>query len=663
MKIATGILAGALMLWGWHNALLVVALPLAALIELPRWVPWRWALTDKDFQRLADASTVGFVLLAAYQFDAHGASGIYRILVWLPVALFPLAVAQSYSTRERIAYTALFWSVRAAVARGNVPDPGGVDIRLSYFVVCLVSASGGGAHPELLLATAAGLVGWLLWSNRPRCHARSRWLVMLVLGIALGFLFTDLAIRARSIVEPWAMEYFQDRIAARGDPYRSYTAIGQIGELKLSDRILFRVTPDSSGRRPQLLHQAAYQIFARNMWVARRTRFEELPSSEEGTAWHLAPEAPNMASASIASWLPNGKGLLAVPAGTRRLDALPVDGVYRNSLGVLKVLRGPEVVNYRVHYVPLELTAPPPEDGDLSVPTEYEALFSGLASRLGLAGVEDTRAVDRVQRFFARGFAYSLRLDAPSTAMTPLEDFLLVSRSGHCEYYATATVLLLRAAGIPARYATGYSVQEYSELERRYVVRRRHAHAWALAWVRGAWRDVDTTPAGWASIESAQAPWWQPAYDLGSWLALMFAEWRWEQTEGADRTWMLWLTLPLSAALVWRLIRRQRVRRPSGADRAAREPRARRGMDSDFFDIERRLTAEGHARRQGEPTTRWLRRLAESGAVPGVADLLRDVVPLHYRYRFHPDGLDADGRRALASSARRWLTEHPPGKA
>ena len=124
MNFSTGVLAAALLAWGWHNELLLVALPLAALIELPRWMPWRWELSDRDFRRLADVSTLGFVLLAVYQFDARGASGIYAILLWLPVAMFPLTATQIFSTRERIDYTALFWSVRGAVARGKTADPG-----------------------------------------------------------------------------------------------------------------------------------------------------------------------------------------------------------------------------------------------------------------------------------------------------------------------------------------------------------------------------------------------------------------------------------------------------------------------------------------------------------------------------------------------------------
>jgi hypothetical protein len=49
--------------------------------------------------------------------------------------------------------------------------------------------------------------------------------------------------------------------------------------------------------------------------------------------------------------------------------------------------------------------------------------------------------------------------------------------------------------------------------------------------------------------------------------------------------------------------------------------------------------------------------------VPGSGDLLRDVLPLHYRYRFHPHGLDADGSRELVARARRWLAEHPANPA
>src|SRR6266851_4629986 len=90
----------------------------------------------------------------------------------------------------------------------------------------------------------------------------------------------------------------------------------------------------------------------------------------------------------------------------------------------------------------------------------------------------DSMAVDRALRaihgFFQNKFTYSTwqeRDRLTSTNETPLARFLLRSRSGHCEYFATATVLLLRQLHIPARYAVGYAVHEHSG--QKYVVRQR----------------------------------------------------------------------------------------------------------------------------------------------------------------------------------------------
>ena len=108
---------------------------------------------------------------------------------------------------------------------------------------------------------------------------------------------------------------------------------------------------------------------------------------------------------------------------------------------------------------------------------------------MGKDGLSERARVDAITRHFATGFSYSLQ-GAREQDELPLKRFLEISRSGHCEYFATATVLALRAVGIPARYATGYAVQEWGELEKAYVVRRRHAHAWALAYVDGAWKSL-----------------------------------------------------------------------------------------------------------------------------------------------------------------------------
>jgi hypothetical protein len=142
-------------------------------------------------------------------------------------------------------------------------------------------------------------------------------------------------------------------------------------------------------------------------------------------------------------------------------------------------------------------------------------------------------------------------------------------------------------------------------------------------------------------------------------LAFLFAEWRWQETQDEDKTWMLWLVLPLLVILVWRMARRQRVRRAGASGNSASGSFARQGADSDFYAIQRRLIAAGHARPEGESTSAWLRRLAKTGTVPDTAELLGEILPLHYRYRFHPRGLAEDERRELTARSRRWLARNP----
>src|SRR6185436_13564186 len=141
-----------------------------------------------------------------------------------------------------------------------------------------------------------------------------------------------------------------------------------------------------------------------------------------------------------------------------------------------------------------------------------------------LTGLPTGPAAEAVRRYFAKGFTYATYQPAAPGGRSALADFLLRTKAGHCEYYATATVLLLRAAGVPARYATGFSAQEYSGLEDAYIVRVRHAHAWASAWVDGRWVEIDTTPPSWAVIENNEASWWAPVSDLWAWARFRLAQ-------------------------------------------------------------------------------------------------------------------------------------------
>src|SRR5262249_43284954 len=128
-----------------------------------------------------------------------------------------------------------------------------------------------------------------------------------------------------------------------------------------------------------------------------------------------------------------------------------------------------------------------------------------------------------------------------------------------CEYFATATTLLLRQDGIPARYAVGYAVHENSS-GRKYVVRQRDAHAWCLVWdeEKGSWQDFDTTPASWLEAEGMRVSRFQGLSDAWARIVFEFSRLRWAQTR--LRQYVLWSLIPVLALLLYQIIFRSRRR-------------------------------------------------------------------------------------------------------
>jgi hypothetical protein len=101
-----------------------------------------------------------------------------------------------------------------------------------------------------------------------------------------------------------------------------------------------------------------------------------------------------------------------------------------------------------------------------------------------------------IQRYLITHYAYTLDLTGPPAA-DPLANFLFVRRAGHCEYFASAMAVMLRAVGIPSRYATGFMPGEYNDVGGDYIVRGSDAHAWVEVYFPGyGWMTFDPTPPG-----------------------------------------------------------------------------------------------------------------------------------------------------------------------
>ena len=107
---------------------------------------------------------------------------------------------------------------------------------------------------------------------------------------------------------------------------------------------------------------------------------------------------------------------------------------------------------------------------------------------------------------------YDLTSPVPAQGQDAVDDFLFVSHRGFCEQFASAAVVMLRSAGIPARLVTGYSQGDLTSEPRERVMRGTDAHAWVQVWYPGiGWVNSDPTaaavlPVSLATAQTATAP-------------------------------------------------------------------------------------------------------------------------------------------------------------
>jgi len=651
------LLGAALIFWGWQTGFLLVAIPLAVLIEAAGALTWRLELSSTDFHRVTDLCTLLIGVTGVYLFSttgtartAGGPRAMTLLFQWLPPLLFPLMASQAYSVAGKIPLTAFFWGLRRQAARDPSAQPVPVDLGYLYFALCILSASAANQRTLPFYAGLCGLAGWALWSWRSRRFSPLWWAPLVLVAAGAGYGGHIVLHRLQQTLEQTAFEYIFSLVQRDMDPFRATTAIGHLGNLKFSDRTVLRVEPRDGLPVPFLLREATYDIYNSSTWLATGAGFTPIQPDADGETWKFATGRGPGERVTVSAYLNRGRGVLALPGGAFELDRLAVVSVSRNRLGAVRVEEGLGLITYTALFGPDGPLDGPPIDTDLRIPAQEAAVVAPIAAELGLAGVPPSEAVKRVEGFFKQNFRYSLWKRERPRHGTALGEFLQTTRAGHCEYFASATVLLLRAAGVPARYAVGFSVQEWSRLERRWIVRARHAHSWALAYVDGAWREVDTTPSLWADTERDEASVFEPLRDLWSWGGFLFSRWRWSEGESGVGDYAAWLLIPLVLLLVWRLYSRRHVRRGNGEIRGSAAAPLRPGHDSEFYLIARRLEAEGRGRRPTEPASAWVDRIQ--------APELRPIVALHYQYRFDPAGLDASARAALRSSAEAWLRDH-----
>lgn len=314
----------------------------------------------------------------------------------------------------------------------------------------------------------------------------------------------------------------------------------------------------------------------------------------------------------------------------------------------------------------------------------YLALPPNLPPRIG----ELARAIignrqgvwekaNEIQEHLRENYRYDL--SSPSgAAADPLDDFLFTTRSGHCEFYSTAMVVLLRELGIPARNVTGFLGASYNRFGNFYAVRQGDAHSWVEVFIDElGWTTFDPTPAADAApqaqlsgflasirdfIEATSQRWDRHVigYDLHQQVSTF------QRLSGAGRSRGLSLSsnsprqraiasvllgcVVVSGVAFW-YARRRRSGKQGDMRAARRRDRDLELASALYSSLEAAMTAQGVPRSSGTPPLRHAEALRATGHPLGPEILA--LTQVYLDARFGGATLSDEGRRDFEGRVKR----------
>jgi hypothetical protein len=274
------------------------------------------------------------------------------------------------------------------------------------------------------------------------------------------------------------------------------------------------------------------------------------------------------------------------------------------------------------------------------LPPDLSPALGRVVAAWTQGAVSDADKLAQIAKRLEGDYAYSVEYSR-TFGKDPVLSFLEDDKRGHCEYFASALALLGRAAGVPTRVVGGYRVAERNALGGYDVVRERNAHAWVEAWVDGAWRTLDATPAAVVADE---------AHDMGAVAAFadLLRAWWTAATDWTLARTPLELTL-VATGLALLLLAYQRIRARRGGGRVVTDDDgASRALPCLTVMLDA-LAARGERRPAYEALENFAARLEDAAA----AALLQRYVALRYGGIGDRAALD----REMRECARRLAAE------
>lgn len=431
---------------------------------------------------------------------------------------------------------------------------------------------------SLLVESAGGLAALRAFARTPRAA-----MAVVALSVALASL---LAIALPAIDRATNRRFqalFEGRI--RKTAFSAHVRLDQPGLISSSDEIVLRL----HGAEADYLRGAVFDSFDGAYWT----------TSPHGAARAtvLAPPAKSdrteVDAAESSVWLFAPRGTVAVGDTPWEADALGA--------------RRPTERRGALHWAfatAMDEPVDAPTDADRKLPPSIVDQVRPLAREWTAGATNDRERVDALASHLMRDFTYTLDRPAPPAGSSALIDFLFVHREGHCEFFASAFVVLARTLGIPARLVAGFRVVEHNGFGGYAVVRAKHAHAWAEAWVPAGdtshFEVVDPTPGGVPTLEQTNTRSTSAFFDYLKWSigALYDAA-----IASPERSIPVLLGIIVIAFIV-RAVRNRRRRKDSSAEAIVDV------LPASFVRFETMLAEQGFVRERAETLESLASRLA-----------------------------------------------------
>ncbi len=274
--------------------------------------------------------------------------------------------------------------------------------------------------------------------------------------------------------------------------------LGSVGAIRESREVSLVLTA-AEGRRVEgrwtRLRATAFDLVRTGAWAPRRSGLR--PPEVRGDRIWLAPDRRGLSgSDELGIELLHPERYLFLPEDTIAVQ-VPAEVRVDPAGGLLLRGRSHGPLRYRVWVARDHVTRrEPPTARDLYVPRGNQSV-AALAREIvrSLSGARER--AEAVVTYLQANYSYSLDVSAGRWEADPVGWFLLVSRAGHCEYFAGSMVVLLRTLGVPARMVGGYSGGTASPSGGEVLVRQANAHTWVEVWLgpREGWVSYDPTPS------------------------------------------------------------------------------------------------------------------------------------------------------------------------